>query len=418
MASASPSSVIVVGAGVVGLATAWHLQRLGVQATVVERDRVAAGSSWGNAGWLSPAVAVPLPEPQALKYGVRSLVSAGSPVRIRPGLDARLARFLLSFARHCTQRQWQVGLSTLAVLNRQSLAAYDELAEGGVAEPTHESAPALLTFRNAQIRSGMVHELEAARAAGVDVDYELIDGDAARAVEPALSGAVGAGVRLLGQRNLNPGRFTQALADAVVARGGNVVEGAAVRRVTDIGNQVVVRTEGGGGELRADAVVLATGTWLNELARQHGVRVPVQAGRGYSFSVPAEGAPAVPTYLGEQKVVCTPMGDGVVRVGGVMELARPELPLDPRRVEGIVSAARPFLPRIDWEARSEEWVGSRPCTPDGLPLVGATRSPRVFLNGGHGMWGVALGPLTGRLLAQTVATGRAPAELAALHPLR
>ena len=113
-----------------------------------------------------------------------------------------------------------------------------------------------------------------------------------------------------------------------------------------------------------------------------------------------------------------PLGGGRVRVAGMMELAPPERPVDPRRIQAIIAAARPLLRDVDWDARRDEWVGSRPCTADGLPLVGPTASPRVYVNGGHGMWGVALGPLTGRLLADAIATGTAPAELAALHPLR
>jgi D-amino-acid dehydrogenase len=102
----------------------------------------------------------------------------------------------------------------------------------------------------------------------------------------------------------------------------------------------------------------------------------------------------------------------------MMEFTGPDRPLDRRRVAAVVTAVHELLPEVDWAARTDEWVGPRPCTPDGLPLVGPTRAPRVFVCGGHSMWGIALGPLTGRLLAELIATGRAPAELTPLHPLR
>jgi D-amino-acid dehydrogenase len=102
----------------------------------------------------------------------------------------------------------------------------------------------------------------------------------------------------------------------------------------------------------------------------------------------------------------------------MMEFRSPDAPLDPRRIEAIVAATRPMLDGVDLDARQDEWVGSRPCTTDGLPLVGATRSPRVFTAGGHGMWGIALGPLTGRLLAERIVTGVTPPELVAFDPLR
>jgi D-amino-acid dehydrogenase len=188
-----------------------------------------------------------------------------------------------------------------------------------------------------------------------------------------------------------------------------------VRDVREIGNEVLACTEDG--VHRFDAVVAATGVLLPRLARRFGVRRPVQAGRGYSFSVPAGRVPAGPIYLPEQRVACTPL-DGRLRLVGMMEFRRPEDPLDPHRIRAIVEAARPFLREVDLDDRRDEWVGSRPCTADGLPLVGPTASRRVFTAGGHGMWGIVLGPLTGRLLAEAIVSGRVPPALAPLDPLR
>ncbi|EXU65323.1 amino acid dehydrogenase [Streptomyces sp. PRh5] len=415
--SRPPRSAVVIGAGMVGLATAWALRNHGVEVTVVERRHPAAGASWGNAGWLSPALTLPLPEPAALRYGLRGLVSPESPVYIPPRPDPRLARFLLTFTRNCTPRRWRVLAATFATLNRHALDAYDALAADGVAEPTRPAEPCLIAFRTAAERAAMVEELEHARAAGFRIAYERIDGDRARALEPALGDGIGAAVELHGQRYLNPGNFVRALADAVRKRGGEILERTEVSGIRDLGRAGVAVTTPGG-QLRADVAVVATGAWLDPLVRPFGVRVPVQAGRGYSFSVPAQGAPTRPTYLAAQKVVCTPLGEGRVRVAGMMELAPADRPVDPRRIQAIIAAARPLLRGIDWEARTDTWVGARPCTPDGLPLIGPTGSPRVYVNGGHGMWGVALGPLSGRLLADAIATGASPAELAPLHPLR
>ena len=166
-----------------------------------------------------------------------------------------------------------------------------------------------------------------------------------------------------------------------------------------------------------DAAVVTTGAVLGELAAQFGVRRPVQAGRGYSFSVPAERMPAGPLYFPTQRVACTPL-DGRLRVAGMMEFRRPGDALDPRRIAAIVDAVRPMLTGVDLDDRRDEWVGSRPCTPDGLPLIGATAAPRVFVAGGHGMWGIVLGPITGQLVAQAVLKGEIPAELMPFDPLR
>ena len=157
-----------------------------------------------------------------------------------------------------------------------------------------------------------------------------------------------------------------------------------------------------------DSVVISSGARLNKLAAPFGVRKLVQAGRGYSFSVKPEHLPKNPVYFPTQRVACTPLHTIAFRVAGMMEFRSPDAPLDPRRVQAIIDAAKPMLSGIDWTAREEEWVGSRPCTTDGLPLIGATKSPRVHVAGGHGMWGIALGPLTGKMVADSMTGAQTP----------
>lgn len=413
-----PEHVAVIGAGMPGLATAWFLQERGVRVTVLEKERVAAGSSWGNAGWIPPALTTPLPEPSVLRYGIRAALDPASPIYIPPRADLRLLRFLLGFARHCTPRRWRVAMSAYAPMNRRAIDAFEALTTGGVAEPVHEAKPFLACHASIEDQKGLLHELQHIGTVGEKVEYEVLNGDEVRETEPALSGNVVAAVRIHGQRFINPIRYMQALAEAVRGRGCDVREGVGVSDIRDEGNGSRVTVETTNGEaLGFDTVVLANGAWLNRLGRQFGVRTIVQAGRGYSFSAPAENMPAGPVYFPVQRVACTPLGDRL-RVAGMMEFRAPDEPLDSRRINAVIDAVRPFFRGVAFEEQADEWVGSRPCTADGLPLIGPTASPRVFVAGGHGMWGIALGPLTGELLAETITTGRAPAELTPFHPLR
>ncbi|WP_069812746.1 NAD(P)/FAD-dependent oxidoreductase [Streptomyces sp. TP-A0874] len=411
-----PSRVAVVGAGMVGLSTAWFLQERGVSVTVHDRRGVAAGASWGNAGWLTPGLATPLPEPSVLTYGVRAVLSPSSPVYVPPSANPNLLRFLAKFARNSTASRWLRAMRALVPINGLSLSSFDTLVDGGVAAETLEAKSFLAAYRTAAERRVLLEELEQIRAAGQTMEFEVLDGDEAREVEPSLSDGIGAAIRLHGQRYIDPGRFVHALADAVRARGGELREGVEIADVRDAAAGVTVLTGTGGSE-QYDAVVLATGTWLGRHARKFGVRSVVQAGRGYSFSVPMEHVPSGPVYFPAQRVACTPLGDRL-RVAGMMEFRKPEAPLDARRIRAIAESARPLLRGADLDARQDEWVGSRPCTTDGLPLIGATRSPRVFAAGGHGMWGVTLGPATGQLLAETIVTGERPPQLAPFDPLR
>lgn len=412
----APTRVAVIGAGMVGLSTAWFLQERGVEVEVLDRQGVAAGSSWGNAGWLTPGLSTPLPDPAVLSYGVKAVFDPASPVYVPVTTDVRLLRFLATFARNSTMRRWNRSMRALAPINARALSAYDELATGGVAAPTHESRSFVAGYRSPAETDFLLTELRHIAEAGQEMDFEELTGEQARELEPTFSEQIGAGIRLHGQRYINPGEFAAALADSVRARGGKVREGVTVTGLTPEAKGVRLSVSGGAAEVH-DHVVVATGTWISSLVRGLGVRVPVQAGRGYSFSVPIDHEPHGPVYLPNERVACTPLGDRL-RVAGMMEFRPPEAALDQRRVEAVVEATRPFLAGVDLDDRQDEWVGSRPCTPDGLPLIGQTSSPRVHVAGGHGMWGVTLGPATGQLLAEAMVTGRPVPELTPFDPLR
>jgi D-amino-acid dehydrogenase len=143
----------------------------------------------------------------------------------------------------------------------------------------------------------------------------------------------------------------------------------------------------------------------------------VQAGRGYSFTVPVDHPVPGPIYLPDVRVACTPYQGGL-RVAGTMEFRDPDAPAVEARLNAIIASARPLLRGVRWEDRTDVWVGPRPVTPDGRPLIGATDAPGVYVGGGHGMWGLAHGPATGRLLAEQITTGKQPAALREFDPLR
>jgi D-amino-acid dehydrogenase len=413
--SRPPKSVAVVGAGLVGLSTAWFLQMRGVEVVVLERSQVGAGASWGNAGWLSPALAVPLPEPATLRAGLAGFMSPSAPLYVPAELNPRRLRFLLSMARHSTKRRWQAGLDALAPLNVRALAAHDALTASGADITTMPMDPCLIATRTEAQRKAIVEELSKVRSTGQEVRFDLLSGDEARAIEPMISHEAGAVLRLYGQRHIHPGKYLTGLAAAFRGRGGCIEEDVEVRSVREHGDGVELRTTGD--SVKADAVVIANGALLSRLARPFGVRRSVEAGRGYSFSVTPDRMPAGPVYFPHAKVVFTPLGDRL-RVSGMMEFRPADAPPDPRRIAGIVRAARPFVWGVDWASATDKWVGARPCTHDGLPLIGPTLSPRVYVAGGHGMWGITHGPVTGQLLAETIVTGSVPPELAAMHPLR
>lgn len=401
---------IVVGAGMVGLASAWHLQERGYDVTVVDKSGVAAGSSWGNAGWLTPAKALPLAEPGLWKYAPRALFDRSSAMYMPFSWDIGHWLFLARFASRGTLRGWNRTMAALVPLNNVSLAAFDELAAGGV-EGTVTAKPFVVGFTDQPAGDAFLREVDRIRAAGQEIEVNHLPDP--ESLTPHLSDEIRLTYRLEGQRFIEPGPYVETLADAVRARGGVIRSGA---KVIDVADGPLVRLADGE-VLEADAVVVAIGSWLPALSRKLGVRVGVHAGRGYSFTVPSETPAQVPVYLPVQRAIVTPY-QGRIRLGGTMEFAPTDAPLSPRRIQAILDTVRPLLRGMDLEARQDEWVGPRPVSTDGLPLIGASRISRIYVNGGHGMWGMLQGPASGRLLAELIATGERPDILSPFDPLR
>lgn len=418
---AAPEHVVVVGAGMVGLSTAWFLQQRGVGVTVLERSTVAAGASWGNAGWITPAMAIPLAEPAVLRYGVKAVLDPSAPLHVPINLDPGLWSFLLRFASRCTASTWRRTMAALVPLNVAALDAYDVLeSDPGMGERLR-GGPILAAFREGEHADGLLQEFDHIREAGLELSASDVPLSQLPELAPVVSSNISRAIRIDGQRFMNPGTYVAGLADAVRSRGAEIREGADVRGLRHGAGGISVDLVGAP-PVRADAVVLATGAWLPSLARQYGVRTSLRAGRGYSFSVsqPTDGRQVSnPIYFPYERIVCTPLGDtGRIRMGGTMEFQPTDAPLYPQRIESIVTNAQPLVEGIDLTDRQDEWVGARPVTVDGLPLVGPTRAPGVWVHGGHGMWGMCQGPATARLLAEQMVTGRAPEALGPLAPTR
>jgi D-amino-acid dehydrogenase len=405
-------NAVVIGAGIVGLSAAWHLQERGYEVTILDRTGIAAGSSWGNAGWLTPGKAIPLAHPSLWSYGPKAMLDPDAalhiPFRVKPGLWSFLSRFLA----HGTHRAWDRTMAALTPIDKLALAAFDELDLGGVDSWTREG-PFVVGFEEESQSKGFQGEIAGAIRHGQDVPFERLDNP--QELAPQLSDEVKMAFRLDGQRFLEPAPFVQALGQAVIQRGARLRQGADVSTVSSTGKPTVQLTTGE--RFTADTAVIATGAWLPRLARSLGVKVKVQAGRGYSFTVETDQPAKYPVYLPHQRIACAPY-QGRFRIAGTMEFRDPDEPFQPRRVEAIVKQARRLMTGVDLENRQDEWVGSRPVTPDGKPLIGATRAPNVYVAGGHGMWGMVLGPATGKLLAEQIATGETHPAIAPFDPLR
>ncbi|MGH3581979.1 MAG: NAD(P)/FAD-dependent oxidoreductase, partial [Mycobacterium sp.] len=273
-----PRSAIVVGAGIVGLSTAWFLQERGVEVTIVDRTGVAAGASWGNAGWIAPALTLPLNSPAALREGLRSLRDPAAPLHIPLSADSGLASFLVQFAMNCRRSSWKRAVRANVPLNEECIEAFDVLTSNGVDAPMTD-APITALFRTTNAAERMIDELRRLESAGQTMSVTGLSGEALREQVPLASPAITAALNINGQRFIDPGRFVKALGEAVLARGATM-RTLEVSDVLTSGSGITVYARNGE-PLTADTAVIATGAWLSRLAGSR-IRVPVQAGRGYS----------------------------------------------------------------------------------------------------------------------------------------
>lgn len=414
--SADDAPVVVVGGGVVGLCTAYYLAAAGMPVEVVERRGLGSGVSRGNAGWVCLSHSTPVPAPGVLRYTLRSLGRPDSPLYLRPLPDPAFLRWLWRFWRSSTPAAFRRGYAAVAELNRGTFDLFDGLREAGVATTLTRPGMVHAFLSPAEARHHLAIQREMA-----DGRYPLPDGVTigadAHLLDAALSPRVRAAYLVEGEGVVDPEAFARALGEALAAAGVKVHENAeAIGFRVAAGRVTGVRTAQG--EIPCSALVVAAGMRSPGLLRELGTVLPLQAGKGYSFSVDLDPAPRHTLYFGERRAVASPIA-GTTRIGGTMELSGNNNRLDWRRVVAVALASRHYLGR--WFDDPDDlvglirdpWVGGRPFLPDGLPVV--DRVPGCgngFVATGHGMLGVTLGPVTGYRLAEYVRTGRRPGVLA------
>jgi D-amino-acid dehydrogenase len=408
--------VLVIGAGAIGLSSAYFLAKEGVEVTVIDPRGPGGGASRRNAGWIVPTMSAPVPAPGTVLKSLKWTVQRESPVHIRPSLDPAFVKFMIAMLRHCNRADFEHGLHVTASLNRRTFELFDLLTDDGVTFEQHRDG-LLLAFLGEESLHEHLDELQALTRYGSPAP-ESLSGDELRRAEPALSGAVVGGIRCAGERHLDPSSFVDGLLGSCRALGvqfefGDGVTGFVERDSTS------VRSATGGRARDADAFVIAAGAWTSRLTEMLGFRLPLQAGKGYGFDFrPAPVPLRTATYLSEAKVAVTPLDAGV-RLAGTMEFTGLDDSVDTVRAGAIAEAAGRYFRNWPADGRPEPWSGLRPMTPDGLPVIGALpQYDNVFVATGHAMLGITLAPVTGELVRELVLDRRVPLEATPFLPSR
>jgi D-amino-acid dehydrogenase len=408
--------VIVVGGGAVGLCVAEALTSRGAEVTVFERDVCGSGASAGNAGWITPSLAIPVPGPGVIGESLRWLVNPSGPLWIRPTLSPAMLSWVARFVASCRRPAYRRGLAALQQAAALAGPAFERLAERGVEFELHDAPLLYPAFDQPELEhlERMADELVQAGAAPL---LERISGAELRSVEPALSDGVIGGLIARDDRRVRPESLCEGVRRALVAGGGEVLERSPVDAVGRDGSGWIVA--GGSARRRAEAIVLAAGVASAGLLARLGVRLPIVAAKGYSRTYPADPTgPRQAMYLETPKVAIS-VYDGAVRVSGTLELGAQGLELSDRRLRAITAAAQEALPGWRMPTDPRDWAGMRSLTPDGLPFIGPVRGlDGLHVAAGHATLGITLAPLTGELVADQVLERRGSGALASFDPGR
>jgi D-amino-acid dehydrogenase len=410
--------VVIIGAGAIGLCTAYYLVEAGITPVIIERAEPGAGSSRRNAGYVSPSHFVPLSSPGIVAKGLRWMLNPSSPFYIKPRWDMDLIRWGLLFWRSATERHVHDSMRLLRDLSEASLALFDEIEKSGRVRMDLQRRGILNLYRTVKGTAAGAEEAELAHEIGVKV--EVCAPQRVQELQPGVSFDVAGGVYWPGDSHIDPEKFIGSMAEYLKSRGVEFKLGEEVRSLRGEGNRVAeVLLDHD--SYAADQVVLAGGSWSPVIARTLGVRLPLQAGKGYSVTIPQPAnGPTIPMILSEARVAITPL-NGSLRFGGTMELAGLDTSVTTRRVRAILDAVPGYLPKVDVSPAFAQtpWAGLRPVTPDGLPYVGRFRSfTNLIAATGHAMVGITLATATGKIVAEIIGSKPPFLQIDALSPER
>ncbi|RAI95319.1 NAD(P)/FAD-dependent oxidoreductase [Algoriphagus yeomjeoni] len=391
---------IIIGGGIIGLFTAYFLQKEGVEVQVIDQGDMNINCSTGNAGMIVPSHIIPLAAPGMISKGISWMFSSKSPFYIQPRLDAKLLKWCYQFYKAASPAHVERSVPVLKNLSLLSKALYQEFRDE---HPNSlialQEKGLMMIYQTEAVEKEEIEFAHLANANGLQAD--ILTPEEIRTFEPNLEVKARGAVRFPGDAHLDPGKLYGFLKSHLQQKGVKFLPNTQVTGFEKSGKTVnaVVTDQG---KIDAGKVILASGSWSGELAELLGFNLPMMGGKGYSFL--QENKPEImqSSILTEMKVAVSPYGEQI-RFGGTMEIAGTNQKVNLNRVKGIFESINRYYPEFEAKFPEETkiWKGLRPCSPDGLPYIGfAPGYSNVMVNSGHSMMGVSLAPASGKILAE------------------
>lgn len=393
------ADICIIGGGAIGQSCAWYLRQAGLDVTILEAKSPGSGSSGGNAGMIVPSHFIPMASPGVISQGLRWLMKRDSPFYIRPTLSFKLFRWLLLFMQAAKHKRVEEAMPVLRDLSLASLEEYQKLAKQLDIPVNHQGI--LLLYNTSEGEAECQTLAKEGNEVGIDV--QLHTRDAVNKLDPNLHTVARGAAYFPQDSHLNPTELMTSLEKSLRAQGVSIQSGVRVTRLSKTSGGINLETNRG--SIACQQVVITAGAWSSTLTDSLGLNMPLQGGKGYSMDIlPGDRQLKIPLLLAEAKVAITPMAEKL-RFAGTLELCGTDTKVRPNRVKGIANSVQEYLPQFNPAEimDSQIWQGLRPCSPDGLPYIGRFKKyPSVLTATGHGMLGISLAPITGKLIAETI----------------
>ncbi len=407
---------LIIGGGVIGVCAAYFLAEQGRSVTLVEKSDLSSGSSYGNAGLIAIDHAIPMPAPGVLSQGLRWMLDSSGPFYIKPRLDPDLIRWLWQFRGACKSETVLRAIPLLLTIGHASLDLHDQLhARHALDDGYHRKGRIFLYRTQAGLDRG-AEDVDLLHDFGVT--GHVLDAAAVREKFPNVLPSVIGGVYYENYAHFVPDRFVRELARVAESLGARIRTGIEVLGFETSGKRIA-KVNTTRGVFEADEVVLAAGVWSAPIARPLGLRLPIQAAKGYSITAkrPPDW-PELPVQLADDMVAVTPMGE-FLRFSSTLEMSGLDMSINQRRLDASRQAMRTYLPGAETLEELEIWRGFRPMSPDDFPMIGRSKLfGNLTLATGHSMAGMTQGPITGKLVAQIIAGAEPDIDLTPFRPER
>ncbi len=412
------SKIGIIGSGIIGLSSAYYLQKSGHQVTLIDQRNLKDGCSFGNAGMIVPSHLIPLAAPGMISKGIRWMFNSSSPFYVKPQWDTDLFKWGLLFYRSANKAHVEKSAVALKELSLLSKAMYQQLTKDLSFDFGFHERGLLMLYKTKETEHEESETAEMANRNGIEA--RILSAEEVQQLEPDVKVNVRGGVYFPGDAHITPQVLVNQLIQFLKTNGVVFQTNTAVTDF-EIANDNIKSVITEKGEFSFDQVIIATGSWSGKVAKKLNLNVPMQAGKGYSFTLPnVERNTRIPSIFLEPRVAVTPMGNSL-RFGGTMEITGVDHSINMKRVKGIVDSIPHYYPdiKVAMPLKEDVWHGLRPCSPDGLPYIGRTKKYKnLILATGHSMLGISLGPGTGKLMAEIVNEENLSLDVSLFNPER